>query len=296
MILVVGATGLLGGEICQRLVKHGKAVGALVRRTADPAKIRHLQAMGVALTYGDLKDRASLDVACQGVDAVITTATSILARQPGDSIEATDLAGQSNLVGAAKAAGVHHFVYTSYSSAIDTAAPCPLTVAKRMIEQQVQASGMDYTILCPSFFMDTWLSPPLGFDYQNAKVTIYGSGHNPISWIARRDVATFAVQSLDSPAARNAVLELGGPQALSPLEVVAIFEEQSGRAFVVTHVPVAAIQAQQLAATNSLQKSLVALMLAYAAGNPINMDALRSVFSVSLTSVRDYARVVLTAS
>ena len=181
MILVVGATGALGSEICRRLVTRGQPVCALVRRTADPAKLAHLQAMGVTFAYGDLKEQTSLAVACQGVHTVITTATTIDSRQPGDSIEATDLTGQANLVTAAKAAGVHHFIYTSYAKNFESADPCPLTVAKRTLEQQVQTSGMRYTILRPGFFMEVWLSALLGFDYPNAKATIYGAGHNQIS-------------------------------------------------------------------------------------------------------------------
>lgn len=295
MILVVGATGALGSEICRRLVNHNKSVRAFVRRTADPAKINYLKALNVTFAYGDLKDRASLDTACQGVHAVITTATVMQSRQPDDSIEATDRVGQCNLVAAAKAAGVHHFVYISYTKSVNLEDSCPLILAKRIVEQQLQESGMIYTILRPCFFMDVWLSPLLGFDYPNAKALIYGIGYNKNSLIVRQDVAEFAVQSLDNPVAHNAILELGGPQALSPLDIVTIFEEQSGRPFELTNISVAVLQTQTTAATDSLQKSATALKLSYAAGSPINMDEIRSVFSISLTSVRDYARRMLTS-
>jgi uncharacterized protein YbjT (DUF2867 family) len=56
--------------------------------------------------------------------------------------------------------------------------------------------------------MEAWLSPVVGFDAANAKATVYGTGQNPISWIAIQDVARFAVASLDHPAAKNATLEL----------------------------------------------------------------------------------------
>jgi uncharacterized protein YbjT (DUF2867 family) len=294
MNLVVGATGVLGSEICQRLTADGKPVRALVRHTAEQSKLAHLQQMGVALAYGDLKDRASLDAACQGATNVITTATTTLSRQPNDSIEATDRDGQLNLVEAAQAAGVRHFVYTSYSGNVDSGDdPCPLTRAKRTVEQRVQASSMAYTILRPSYFMEVWLSPLIGFDFPNAQAMIYGAGDNKIAWIGRSNVADFAVQSLDHPAARNAVLELGGPQTLSPLEVVAIFEAVGGHPFSVTHVPVEALQAQRAAATDSLQKSFAGLMLSYAAGDSIDMRETLKTFPVPLQSVKDYATRVL---
>lgn len=294
--LVVGATGFLGGEICRRLVNRGKFVRALVRESADPSQLAQLTQIGATLTHGDLKDPTSLAAACQGIDTVITTATTTRTQQAGDSIEATDLAGQCNLVASAKAAGVRQFVYVSYSKNVDPEEPSPLTIAKRTVEQQVQKSGMEYTILRPGFFMEVWLSPILAFDYANAKATIYGTGHNPISWVSLGDVAEFAVQSIDHPAAANAILELGGPQALSPLEVVTIFEELGKRHFTLTHIPVEALQAQKSAASDPLQKSFASLMLSYAAGSPIPMEAMRKTFPISLTSVHHYAQRMLSAS
>src|SRR5947208_2630500 len=101
MILVVGATGFLGSEICRRLIERGEAVRGLVRETSDSATVAHLRTLGVETVVGDLRDRDSLDAACRGVDTVVSTATTTRSRQPGDSIEATDEAGQLDLVDAA---------------------------------------------------------------------------------------------------------------------------------------------------------------------------------------------------
>lgn len=159
----------------------------------------------------------------------------------------------------------------------------------------MRRSGMTYTILRPSVFMEVWLSPVLGFDYPNARATLYGEGERKISWISLADVAEFAVRSLESPAARNATLELGGPEALSPREVVRIFEEASGRSFELQIVPEEALRAQGAQATDSLQKAFAALMLAYAAGDPIPMEETLRTYPVALRSVRDYAREALSA-
>jgi uncharacterized protein YbjT (DUF2867 family) len=103
MNLVVGATGPigLGGEICRQPHAAGEPVRALVRPTADPGWVAHLTRLGVAFVEGDLKDRASLDAACQDVRVVISSATTTVSRQPGDTVEAVDLAGQIQLVDAA---------------------------------------------------------------------------------------------------------------------------------------------------------------------------------------------------
>ena len=90
MILVIGATGLLGSEICRRLSERGEPVRALARKTSDGAKVQRLKTLGAEVVQGELKDRASLDAACRGMSTVITTASITLSRQPDDSIGGVD--------------------------------------------------------------------------------------------------------------------------------------------------------------------------------------------------------------
>jgi len=151
-----------------------------------------------------------------------------------------------------------------------------------------------YTILRPSYFMEAWLSPVVGFDAANARATICGTGRNPISWISVQDVAEFALASLDNPAAKNAVIELGGPEALSPLQVIHRFEEITGRPFEVQFVPEEALKGQQDAATDPMQQSFSCLMRCYASGDPIDMSATLGTFAIEPTTVEQYARHVLT--
>ena len=291
MNLVIGATGFLGGEICRQLVAADKPVRALVRATSDREKRAALQALGVELVEGDLKDAASLAAACTDVAAVISTASATISRQPGDSLQAVDRDGQINLIDAARAAGAAHFVYVSAHLNVD----CPLTDAKHAVEQHLQQSGLTFTILQPTNFMEVWLSPLVGFDVANARAQVFGTGQNPVSWISLRDVAQFAVAALDHPAARNTVIPLGGPAALSPLEVVAIFEQLTGRSFALQHIPIEALQAQVATAIDPLEKTMAALTLATAQGDAIEMESVLRVFPVRLTSVADFARAVINA-
>jgi uncharacterized protein YbjT (DUF2867 family) len=149
MILVVGATGLVGGEVCQRLRRKGEVVRALVRPTSSPEKVDALRAAGVELCVGDLKDPQSISVACRGVDAVISTASSTLTRQTGDSIESVDAEGQLNLVSAAKAAQVGRFVFVSFRRPPGLA--FPLGEAKDRVESAL--AELNYTIIQASWFM-----------------------------------------------------------------------------------------------------------------------------------------------
>jgi uncharacterized protein YbjT (DUF2867 family) len=294
MILVVGSTGMLGGEICRRLTSRGKAVRGLVRATSNPERMAALKAWGVETVLGDLRDLVSLAKACQGVETVITTATTTSSMQLGDSIAVTDQQGQLSLVRAARSQEVQQFIYISCSKNFDAGlTPCPSTVAKRTVEQAVMSSGMACTILRPCDYMEVWLSPAEGFDYANAKATVYGEGHARISYISIGDVAQCAVESINNEAARNQIIELGGPAAVSPLEAVRIFEKISGKPFELQFVPAAALMAQKEAATDFLQKSLASLMLSNANGLEADTSLERRLFSFTLTSVEDYARRAL---
>lgn len=95
MILVVGATGMLGGTIARTLLERGENVRILVR---PGSSYEHLA--GAEPAIGDLKDETSLRAACEGVEAIVTTATSA-SRGGADTIESVDRAGYRNLVDAA---------------------------------------------------------------------------------------------------------------------------------------------------------------------------------------------------
>ena len=296
VILVVGATGLLGTEICRRLASAGKPFRAMVRSTSDPAKKETLRRLGGKLVEGDLKDRASLGRACAGTAAVITTPTAILSQQQGDTFDSVDLRGQIQLIDAADAAKVDHFVFVSVSGNLLKHGDNPLLAAKQAVENHLRQSGLIYTILRPTSFMEIWLSPHLGFDFANAKATIYGSGENKISYISLHNVADFAVAALSNPAARNAVLELGGPESLTQLEVIGIFEEIAGRAFGKQFVTEEALQTRKGAAANPIERTFADLTLAAARGDRIDMCDTFQKFSVRPRSVREHAKTIVHAA
>jgi uncharacterized protein YbjT (DUF2867 family) len=289
MILVVGATGLVGSEVCQRLMRRGEPVRALVRATSSKEKVEVLRSSGVELCLGDLKDPQSIVAACRGVDAVVSTASSTLSRQPGDSIQSVDEAGQLNLVNAAKDANVGRFLFVSFRRTPGIS--FPLGDAKAQVETAI--TSLNFTVIQASWFMEVWLSPALGFDYANAAARIYGPGTNPISWVSFRDVAEICAVALRHPAASRKTIEFGGPEALSPLQVVARFEKIGGRPFQLEHVSESVLLSQFEGATDSLQKSFAALMLGYLHGDAMNMAPVVDTFGITLTNINEYARSVL---
>src|SRR5262245_10753781 len=141
--------------------------------------------------------------------------------------------------------------------------------------------------------IEIWLGPALGFDFAHAKAVIYGEGKNKISWIAIKDVASFAVASIDNPAAQNAVIQLGGPDDLSVMDVVGIFEHESGRSFELQNVPDEALRAQLAAAPDSLGKTFSGLMIGLNDVGTIDMKETLRNFPIQLTSVREYARQMI---
>jgi uncharacterized protein YbjT (DUF2867 family) len=289
MILVAGATGELGRVICRKLTERGGTVYGMVRASSNPAVVAELEAMGVRTVTVDLDEPESLREACSGCDSVVSGMTAM--GRPGERIERVDRDGQLALVAAAAEEGVERFVYVSYSGVIGK--DDPLTLAKRAVERTLKHSGMTWTVLRPSYFMESWFSPALGFDVAAGKARIYGAGRQPISWVAQRDVAEFAAEAVDSEEARNATIEIGGPEALAPLDAVAVFEDVAGRSIVVESVPEASLQAQLAAATGQHERSMAALMLAYARGDAIAMEETAERFGVELTRLRDWAQQAL---
>src|SRR5215510_834168 len=295
-VLVVGATGVLGMEVCRQLAAAGKKVKGLVRTSSQEERVNGLHKLGVEAVTGDMKDPQSLYRAFQNVDAIISTATSTISHQEGDSIETVDVAGQLNVAEAADAAGAQHVVFISFPPYPPMTPGFPLQSAKLAVESRLRSKNFTYTILQPTYFMEIWLGPALGFDYARAKAVIYGEGKHKISWIAIEDVASFAVASIDNPAAQNAVIQLGGPDDLSVLDAVAIFEQESGQTFELLNVPDQALRAQIAAAPDSLAKTFSGLMIGLNEVGPIDMKETLRNFPIQLTSVRQYARQMIVHS
>jgi len=295
-VLVAGATGFLGTEICRLLRAKNLPAKAMVRTTTDHLKIEQLTKLGVQVVKGDLRIKETLSRVLQGVATVISTISSIPSSyKPGENdIPSVDEDGMINLIDASKSAGVKYFIYTSFSKNIDM--DFPLRNAKRKVEKHLQKSGLSYTILRPGFFMELWLSAAAGFDALNGKVNLCGTGTNPVAYISYKDVARFAVESISSPDSKNAILELGGPENISQLDAVKLFEEFLHRKIEVQHIPVDVLQTQLNNSTDAMQKSFTGLMLCVANGDPINMKDLLKTFPVKLTSVREYVRSIVPVS
>jgi NADH dehydrogenase len=292
MILVVGATGMLGLEICRRLRERGRAVRAFVR-PGSPKESR-LRELGVEIAQGDLRSHSTIGPACDGVDTVVSTATAMGSKEKGASLRAVDRDGQLALVEVARLRGVGSFVFLSPSPNLRRSAP--LVGYKREVERAVSASGMRWTIVQPSAFMDVWFSSLLGWNHVTGRAVIFGPGTAPVSWICVADVAEHVVRAIDDRRVANVALPLGGPEALGPRAVVRIFEEVSGRPYAVRRVPRSVLAA--LVPVVALFDEQAATGMSFGAqtalGDVIDSPLQREL-ALPLTTVRDYATRVLRA-
>jgi NADH dehydrogenase len=292
MILIAGATGLLGTEICRRLRARGLPVRALVR--PGSARESLLRDIGAEIAHGDLRDRASLERACAGVDAVVSTATAMGSKDRSLTLRAVDLEGQLALVDVARLSGVRRYVHLSPSPNLKPSAP--LVRYKREVERAVRASGMRWTIVQPSVLMEVWLSDLLGWDHVAGRAMVFGAGTAPLAWITIGDVAEYVVRALDDPRCFDRDLPLGGPEALSPNDVVKQFESISGRPYRVRRVPraVLALVAPVMALFDEGIASGMGMGEQTTHGDLIDSPLQREM-AVPLTTVREYAARVLGA-
>lgn len=288
MDLVVGATGLVGQQIALGLRHQGRRVRALVRGGTHHEKSAPLIRAGVEIVDADLTKPESLPTACAGVETVLSTATS-MPHGKDDGLRRVDRDGTLALIDSAERAGVRHFVYTSYSGNIRV--DSPLETAKRDCEKRLLSSKMRVTILRPSYFMEMWLSPALGFDPANGRARIYGSGDAKVSYISLHDVVAFALAVATNPTHPSAILEMGGPESLSQLDALGIFKRTLGKKVEVDRIPLAALEGQHRS-SDPLEKTFAALMISYAKGDKIPgaLETARR-YGVTLHSVSESAAI-----
>ncbi|MCI0515621.1 SDR family oxidoreductase, partial [candidate division KSB1 bacterium] len=178
MILIIGATGNLGGTVARTLLNAGQSVRAMTR---TPEKADALKKLGAEVVIGDVRDRQSLDHACQGVEKIFAASHSFEGKGKS-SPQIVDGQGNRNLIDAAKAAGVKHLVLTS-ALGVRPDHPVDFFRLKYQTEQYLQNSGLSYTILRPAAFMESWVEMIAQPILTTGKATIFGAGKNPVNYV-----------------------------------------------------------------------------------------------------------------
>jgi NADH dehydrogenase len=237
VIVIAGGTGTLGTRLVPRLTAAGLAVRVLTR---DPARARHLAGPGVEVVLGDVRDAARMGEVLRGAGTVIS-AVHGFAGTGGVCPASVDRAGNANLIDAAARAGAA-FVLVSTVGA-SPGHPIGLFRAKHAAEETLRASGIGWTIVRATAFMETWvtvMSQPLR---ASGKIPVFGRGDNPINFVSATDVAALTALAATDPCLRGQVLALGGPDNLTFNQFAALVLEDTGCRGTIRHIPRPALQA-----------------------------------------------------
>src|SRR5258706_15613820 len=187
-VLVVGATGQLGGVITRKLIASGVRVRALAR---NPEALAPLASAAEIATV-DLRDVPKLTEACRGIDQIVATANNNMGKGV-TSPTRIDLSGYQNLCAAARNTSVRRLIYVSYRGVAQDA-PVDIFRVKWYIEDAIKRSGVPYVMLRPTAFMEVWIDQILAKGIREKGVaTIFGDGDTVANYIAVDDVAEFAV-------------------------------------------------------------------------------------------------------
>jgi uncharacterized protein YbjT (DUF2867 family) len=239
VILLTGATGVIGGELLPVLIGSGEKVRALVR---DPRKLG-AHRVDVQITLGDLADPYSIRHAMRGVETVIHLAATVR-DQPGGTIEELNGLATARLLRAAERAGVKRFVFFSAMGATGFQRT-RFFRTKAIAERAVRESPLETTVFAPSIVYrpgDPWITLLQRLSILPA-LPVSGSGHAQYQPIWARDVARCVGASLNGSAEANGRYELAGPEMLSYEEIVELVLEASGRRRPLVNVPLPMVRA-----------------------------------------------------
>jgi uncharacterized protein YbjT (DUF2867 family) len=236
-VLVVGATGQLGGVIARQLIASGTKVRALARSRERLSPL----APGAEIAPVDLRDLPRLTEACRGVDQIVATANNNMGKGPS-SPSRIDLSAYQNLCAAARNTGVRRLIYVSYRGVAQDA-PVDIFRIKWYVEDAIRRSGVPHVMLRPTAFMDVWIDGIMAKDIrEKGAVMIFGDGNRVANYIAVEDVAKFAVAILARADVVNEVVDAGGPSNLSQNDLATLVERRLKSSGKRRHVPVAALR------------------------------------------------------
>ncbi len=229
MIVVAGATGTLGPLLVPLLAARDEPVRVVTRDAAAAAR----KLTGIEIVVGDVTRPDDARRAVEGARVVIS---AICGFGSPAGTRAVDMEGNRVLASASAAAGAEQLVLLSVVQA-SADHPIALFRAKFAAEEAVRGSGVAWTIIRPSAYLETWLGLIGGPLVANGKTLVFGGGRNPINFVSALDVARFIDLAVADLAFRGRVIEVPGPENLTLDELVEISRTASGRSGRVSHTP-----------------------------------------------------------
>jgi uncharacterized protein YbjT (DUF2867 family) len=237
-VLVVGATGRLGGQVVTELLSRGKRVRALVRPTSNAAR---LEQAGVEIARGDMMEPESLLRAMDGADAVISTAAGYTTRHSKGDTDEIDKTGNRNLADAASRAGVRRFVLTSILTC-DQTPQVPHFWHKKLAEDRLEELGVPFVSLRPGAFLDM-ITQMRGDPFAKRRLMWFGSPTIPLTFVLTKDLAGYLADAVDAPGVDGQRIDIGWDRPVSMEEIAQISGRLLGQQIRVRSLPAGVINA-----------------------------------------------------
>ncbi|ELP61352.1 NmrA/HSCARG family protein [Streptomyces turgidiscabies] len=268
VIAVTGATGAQGGATARALLRHGSRVRALTRRPSSTAA-EELRRLGAEVAYADFDDRAGLDAALAGVDALFAMSTRYggdtgrgAGNDTGDDTD-TEVRQAVALLDAAAASGtVRHIVFTSAANA-DRGTGIPHFDTKHQVELRLRKLGIPWTVIAPGLFMDNYTGEWTLSGLREGRFALPLPADLALPFIPAADIGAFAALVLRDPekfAGRR--IDLASDRVTCS-EIAGILSAVCGRPIEFTQVPLARIEAHS---------ADLAAMFRYFTASGLNVD------------------------
>ncbi|HYO02233.1 MAG TPA: SDR family oxidoreductase [Mycobacterium sp.] len=235
-VLVVGATGFLGGQVVDQLLSRGKSVRALVRPSSDATA---LESKGVEIARGDMLDLDSLVEAMTGVDAVISTAAGYTKRNKNAT--AIDTTGNANLAIAAERARVRRFVLTSILTSDQTPQVSHFW-HKKLAEDALERNDVPFVALRPGAFLDQ-VTQMSGDPFEKKRLISFGTKTVPQTFVLTPDLAALLAAAVDADVRPGERIDIGWTRPVSMQEIADIAARRVGAKIRVRAIPVRLLRA-----------------------------------------------------
>jgi dTDP-glucose 4,6-dehydratase len=281
-VLVVGATGFVGGRLVESLRSAGHEVVAFSRsasRSSFPDDVEVFE--------GDLADPASLEGLCDGIDAAYYLIHSLTAKNFAD----LDRTYARRFRERASAAGVDRVVYLSGISG-DERNLSPHLASRREVESVLEAGSFDLTVLRAAIIIGAGSASFRIVDDLTDRLpvmTVPKWVSTPCQPIGIDDAVAYLIGVLDVEETRGGIYDIGAPEVWSYKSLLQLTAEKKGKRVFIVPVPVMSpgLSSHWLRLTTDVQYA-IARPLAESMRNPVTVDPsrdLQSVVPIEQTSV-----------
>ena len=278
-LLVIGASGFVGGYLARELLAQGFTVRCLARK---PESIAALALAGVEVVQGDIADRDSLERALDGCAAVYVSIHTLSPQTGAGGFMDIEKQGIRNLIAACKAKSVRRLIQVT-SLGVEHNAPSLWLRERWNEEQDLLASGLDATFIHPGMIVGIG-GRGFGMTVAQAKSSValvIGNGRGRMRGIAISDLVYYLIGVLNEPRSFGQAYDVGNDEVPSSNQMIDMVAEVLGKkAPPKIHIPRALLGAavplleRMLKTPAGALKDIIGSIGADGIGDPIPIRAL----------------------